>query len=286
MTTISVCRPAFAALARPSVRSIAAPAAARFNSSQSSNNKGSVDQLEELILQSKTRQPAPVSTLSSTIGMIAKRQPSSFKGGYGLGESDGEWKPHGQGDHHLHVYSHKHNTHITFTRPDKGPIISLSCGNIGFKKAQRGTYDAGYQLAAKVFKMIEDKRIMPKQVELIYRGFGIGREAVTKALLSSEGRSLRPVINRVTDSTRLKFGGTRSPKPRRLVCSRCVVHIFRFLTGCRVKFAAGLLLVGVSQVHCIIFAYRKSKRIYLVFKSLIDGSYSMFVFGIILRPVK
>ncbi|RPA84463.1 translational machinery component [Ascobolus immersus RN42] len=215
MTTLSACRSAFAGLARPSTRAIAVPTtAARFNSTSSSSP--SKDQLEELIEQSKSRQPAPVYSLSNTIGMISKR-PSSRTGGYGLSDSEGgEWKPHGQGDHHLHVYSHKHNTHITFTRPDKGPIISLSCGNIGFKKAQRGTYDAGYQLAAKVFKMIEEKRIMPKQVELIYRGFGIGREAVTKALLSSEGRSLRPVINRVTDSTRLKFGGTRSPKPRRL----------------------------------------------------------------------
>ena len=53
-------------------------------------------------------------------------------------------------------------------------------------------------------------------VEIILRGFGPGREAVTKVLLGSEGRNLRPRIVRVSDATRLKFGGTRSKKPRRL----------------------------------------------------------------------
>jgi small subunit ribosomal protein S11 len=119
-------------------------------------------------------------------------------------------------EYHLHIYSTKHNTHITFTRPDKGAIVSLSAGNVGFRKSHRGTYDAAYQLAAHVFKTIEEKRIKPRAVEVVLRGFGQGREAVVKALLGQEGRFLKPVVKRVTDSTRLKFGGTRSPKPRRL----------------------------------------------------------------------
>jgi small subunit ribosomal protein S11 len=48
------------------------------------------------------------------------------------------------------------------------------------------------------------------------RGFGAGREAVTKALLGLEGAALRGKIVKVSDATRLKFGGTRSKKPRRL----------------------------------------------------------------------
>lgn len=53
-------------------------------------------------------------------------------------------------------------------------------------------------------------------VEVLLRGFGPGREAVGKVLLGSEGSNLRPRVVRVTDATRLKFGGTRSKKPRRL----------------------------------------------------------------------
>ncbi|MCJ1341512.1 hypothetical protein MMC09_006808 [Bachmanniomyces sp. S44760] len=120
--------------------------------------------------------------------------------------------------HHLHVYATKHNTHLTLTTPSRDPIISVSTGNIGFRKAARGTYDAGYQLGAYVMSRIHEQGLLTKiqKLELILRGFGPGREAITKILLGSEGMSLRPRISRVTDSTRLKFGGTRSPKPRRL----------------------------------------------------------------------
>ena len=120
--------------------------------------------------------------------------------------------------HHLHVYSTKHNTHITLTKPDRKALISLSCGNIGFRKAARGTYDAAYQLTAYTMKRIVDKGIRDEiqRLEVVYRGFGPGREAFTKAVLGSEGKDIRSCIVKLTDSTRLKFGGTRSPSPRRL----------------------------------------------------------------------
>ncbi|RMZ69189.1 mitochondrial ribosomal subunit S18 [Pyrenophora seminiperda CCB06] len=120
--------------------------------------------------------------------------------------------------HKLHVYSTKHNTHICLTKPNRDPLISVSCGNIGFRKAGRGTYDAAYQLAAFVMSRIQDKGLLPQiqRIELAYRGFGKGREAVTKAILGAEGKNIRPLISKLSDSTRLKFGGTRSKKPRRL----------------------------------------------------------------------
>lgn len=128
----------------------------------------------------------------------------------------GEWEEDDR--HHLHVYSHKHNTHITLTDPKRNAMVSVSCGNIGFKKAARGSYDAAYQLAAFVMLRIKDMGWLPriKKIELAYRGFGQGREAVTKAILGTEGKDIRPLINKLSDSTRLKFGGTRSKKPRRL----------------------------------------------------------------------
>lgn len=55
-----------------------------------------------------------------------------------------------------------------------------------------------------------------RQLEIVLRDNGPGREAVTKILLGSEGRALRSRVVRVMDGTRLKFGGTRSKKPRRL----------------------------------------------------------------------
>ena len=55
-----------------------------------------------------------------------------------------------------------------------------------------------------------------QSMEVILRDFGPGRDAVTKILLGSEGRNIRSRIVRVMDATRLKFGGTRGKKPRRL----------------------------------------------------------------------
>ena len=120
--------------------------------------------------------------------------------------------------HHLHVYSTRHNTHVTLTRPNRTPMLSLSAGNIGFKHAQRGSYDAAFQLASySMSKMLEKGMVQEiKSLELVMRGFGPGREAFQKALLSSEGRILKPLVSRVTDATRLKFGGTRSKNVRRL----------------------------------------------------------------------
>ncbi|KZM28177.1 structural constituent of ribosome [Ascochyta rabiei] len=120
--------------------------------------------------------------------------------------------------HKLNIYATKHNTHITLAKPNRDSLISVSCGNIGFRKAGRGTYDAGYQLAAFVMSRIKDKGLLPQiqKLELIYRGFGPGREAVTKAILGAEGKQIRPLIVKLSDSTRLKFGGVRSKKPRRL----------------------------------------------------------------------
>lgn len=143
--------------------------------------------------------------------------------------------------YHLNVYAHRHNMHLTFTEPSRDPILSMSAGDIGLRKAQRSTYDAAYQLASYFFRKLAEKQwrtggkkmtnnptktiaslVRPGAmgggpgIEVILRGYGPGREAFVKALLGTEGRQIKPLISRVTDATRLKFGGTRSHKVRRL----------------------------------------------------------------------
>lgn len=120
--------------------------------------------------------------------------------------------------YHLHVYSHKHNTHVTCTRPNREPIISLSCGNLGYRKSRRGTFDSAYSLIKYLIERLIHNGVTPKikRLEVVLRGFGQGREAALKVLMSPEGRILRDKIVRVSDSTRIKFGGTRSKAPRRL----------------------------------------------------------------------
>ncbi|WYZ42641.1 hypothetical protein EsH8_VI_000340 [Colletotrichum jinshuiense] len=120
--------------------------------------------------------------------------------------------------YHMHVYSHKHNTHVTVTKPDRGAIISLSTGNIGFKKSKRKGYDAAYQLTAYVLERLNyagwHKKI--NKLEVVLRGFGVGRDAAVKVLMAPEGKLWRNKVIRVADSTRLKFGGTKSKNPRRV----------------------------------------------------------------------
>lgn len=120
--------------------------------------------------------------------------------------------------HHLHVFATKHNCHITLSNGARKPLISVSAGNIGFRKHARGTYDAAYQLGAYVMGRIMQRGLLREiqALELVLRDFGPGREAVTKILMGQEGKALRGRIVRVMDATRLKFGGTRSPRPRRL----------------------------------------------------------------------
>ncbi|KIV88797.1 hypothetical protein PV10_08440 [Exophiala mesophila] len=143
--------------------------------------------------------------------------------------------------YHIHVYAHKHNMHLTLTEPGRSPILSLSAGKLGLRNSQRATYDACYQLTTYFFRKMMEKqwRLGGKKattnplltfeaiktprlghkslgIEVVFRGFGPGREAFQKCLLGTEGKFLRGLISRVTDSTRLKFGGCRSRKVRRL----------------------------------------------------------------------
>nr|POE74841.1 37s ribosomal protein s18, mitochondrial [Quercus suber] len=142
--------------------------------------------------------------------------------------------------HRMHVLAHKHNTHITLVQPPKPAsqtanfstigstsadqkkivdvLLSISTGNIGFRKSGRGSYDAAYQLAAFFLKQVQEKGLLRdmNSLEVVLRGFGAGREAVTKVLLGTEGRRIRGKITAVVDATRLKLGGPRGKKPRRL----------------------------------------------------------------------
>lgn len=98
------------------------------------------------------------------------------------------------------------------------PKIHLSAGMLGFRKSHRAEYEAGYQVSTNLFKMIEEKRFLAPndKIEVIMSDFGKGREAFLSALNGKEGSFVRPHVVRLTDATKLKFGGVRSKKLRRL----------------------------------------------------------------------
>ena len=96
--------------------------------------------------------------------------------------------------------------------------LHVSAGQLGFRKAQRAEYEAAYQVSSRMFKQIEEKGLLGPndKVELVLKDFGRGREAFLAALQGKEGSRIRPNIVRISDNTKLRFGGSRPKKLRRL----------------------------------------------------------------------
>ncbi|TFK27054.1 translational machinery component [Coprinopsis marcescibilis] len=118
----------------------------------------------------------------------------------------------------LHCNASPNNTIATLTKENGSTIAWFSGGSCGFKKANRASYEAGYQCAVRLFKKIEDlhRAQGPVSVQLYFKGFGQGRDALKAALLATEGESIRPLVESVTDRTPIKIGGTRAKKMPRL----------------------------------------------------------------------
>ncbi|KAJ6516135.1 hypothetical protein C8R45DRAFT_233338 [Mycena sanguinolenta] len=123
----------------------------------------------------------------------------------------------------FHCHSTKTNTINTFTNPDGNVVAWFSGGSTGFKKRNRSSYEAGYQCAVRMFEKIEataaaEENAHPNKkmtIDLFCKGFGQGRDALFKALMTAQGDGVRTRINSVTDRTPLKIGGTRAKKRKR-----------------------------------------------------------------------
>ncbi|CAE6497797.1 unnamed protein product [Rhizoctonia solani] len=127
--------------------------------------------------------------------------------------------------YHMHVKSSNNNTLITLTDPHGNALKggSASGGTVGFKGVAKSGYEAGYQCALRIFSRISELKKTINlahgdlKIELHLNGmFGQGREAVYRALMTQDGEHVRNLINRVTDTSRIRVGGTR-PKKRRVL---------------------------------------------------------------------
>jgi len=133
------------------------------------------------------------------------------------------------------------------------PIAWVSAGSAGYKGAARGTYDAAVEVSLKMFEKVSNlieppmlqggvrqklKGPKPTELEIVWKGFGQGRDAVFRTLMGAEGDQVRSLVKRVTDAvsiflsfstffreklisfvidflqTPLKIGGTRAKKRR------------------------------------------------------------------------
>ena len=122
-------------------------------------------------------------------------------------------------EYRLYAQCNHNNAIFTLTNPTGSVIAWTSGGHCGFKGAQKASYEAGYQCSVRIFQKISellDAHGKYITVHILLNGRGRAREALQKALTSTEGEEVRPYIKRLTDRTPIKVGGTRAQKARRL----------------------------------------------------------------------
>ncbi|EIE80840.1 hypothetical protein G6F57_003470 [Rhizopus arrhizus] len=114
--------------------------------------------------------------------------------------------------HQLHINATPNNTIVTLTRPNGSPLVTTSGGSAGFKKAARSGYEAAHQASLQLLDKMSAKNLQVSNIHIILKGFGPGRDAAFKALVSGATWN----VKRITDATPVPFGGCRPKKARRL----------------------------------------------------------------------
>ena len=108
-----------------------------------------------------------------------------------------------------YIYSTFNNTLISITDPQGGVISSASAGTVGFKGSRKGTAFAAQRAAEQAARKGMDQGL--RQVEVLIRGPGAGREAAIRSLQSSG-----LVVTSIRDVTPIPHNGCRPPKRRRV----------------------------------------------------------------------
>ena len=109
----------------------------------------------------------------------------------------------------VHIQSTFNNTIICSTDPQGQVIAWASAGTVGFKGAKKGTPFAAQQAAESVAKRSMDQSM--RQVEVLVKGPGAGRETAIRALHASGLE-----ITLIKDVTPIPHNGWRPPKRRRV----------------------------------------------------------------------
>ena len=108
-----------------------------------------------------------------------------------------------------YIQSTFNGTHITLTDLNGNVIAWASSGSVGFKGSRKGTpYAAGLAADNVARKGMENGL---RQIEVLIRGPGAGREAAIRSL---QAAGLR--ITSIRDVTPIPHNGCRPPKRRRI----------------------------------------------------------------------
>jgi small subunit ribosomal protein S11 len=109
----------------------------------------------------------------------------------------------------LYVIASYNNTRVLLTDKTGNALASSSSGALGFRGAKKGTPFA----AAKVGELVGDKAktIGVKEVDVIIKGVGSGRESSVRAFI---GKGIE--LNSIKDATPVPHNGPRPPRARRV----------------------------------------------------------------------
>ena len=109
----------------------------------------------------------------------------------------------------LYIHATYNNTKVLLADKSGNTIAWSSSGALGFSGAKKGTPFA----AAKVGELVGEKAtiIGVKDVDVIVRGVGAGRESALRAFV---GKGIE--ISKIADDTPVPHNGPRPAKPRRI----------------------------------------------------------------------
>ena len=109
----------------------------------------------------------------------------------------------------IHIFATFNNTIITITDNQGNTVAWASAGAVGFKGSRKSTPFAARLAAEKALKAAMDMGL--REVDLIVKGPGPGRESAIRAVQGTEMR-----INSIEDVTPAPHNGCRPPKRRRV----------------------------------------------------------------------
>jgi len=108
-----------------------------------------------------------------------------------------------------YIYSTFNNTLVSLTDPQGNVIATASAGTVGFKGSRKGTAFAAQRAAEQVARKGMDQGL--RQIDVLIKGPGAGREAAIRSLQSSG-----LFVTSIRDVTPIPHNGCRPPKRRRV----------------------------------------------------------------------
>ena len=108
-----------------------------------------------------------------------------------------------------YIYSTFNNTLVSLTDPQGNVIASASSGTVGFKRSRKGTAFAAQRAAEQAARKGMDSGL--RQIDVLIKGPGAGREAAIRSLQSSG-----LFVTSIRDVTPIPHNGCRPPKRRRV----------------------------------------------------------------------